>query len=47
MGDAWDTANAALYFASDESKFVTGTELLVDGAMTLKCTALPDDYPQA
>lgn len=47
MGDAWDTANAALYFASDESKFVTGTDLLVDGAMTLKCTALPDDYPQA
>ena len=36
MGDAWDVANAALFLASDESKYVTGIELLVDGGITLK-----------
>jgi NAD(P)-dependent dehydrogenase (short-subunit alcohol dehydrogenase family) len=38
MGDAWDTAYAALYLASDEAKFVTGTQLVVDGGMSCKCT---------
>ncbi len=36
MGDAWDVANAALYLASDELKYVTGIELVVDGGVTLK-----------
>ena len=36
MGDAWDVANACLFLASDESKYVTGLELLVDGGITLK-----------
>ena len=31
MGDAWDVANAALFLASDEAKFITGVELRVDG----------------
>lgn len=36
MGDAWDVANAALWLASDESKYVTGTEIVVDGGLTAK-----------
>jgi NAD(P)-dependent dehydrogenase (short-subunit alcohol dehydrogenase family) len=32
MGDAWDVANAALFLASDEARFVSGIELPVDGA---------------
>jgi len=36
MGDAWDVANAALFLASDESRYVTGLELIVDGGITVK-----------
>jgi NAD(P)-dependent dehydrogenase (short-subunit alcohol dehydrogenase family) len=37
MGDGRDTANAALYLASDEARFVTGTEIMVDGGMSARC----------
>lgn len=37
MGDGRDTANAALFLASDEARFITGTEIIVDGGMTARC----------
>jgi NAD(P)-dependent dehydrogenase (short-subunit alcohol dehydrogenase family) len=36
MGDAWDVAHAALFLASDEAKYITGTTLVVDGGLTAK-----------
>jgi hypothetical protein len=39
MGDAWDVAYAALFLASDEAKYVTGTELIVDGGLSATCVA--------
>jgi NAD(P)-dependent dehydrogenase (short-subunit alcohol dehydrogenase family) len=36
MGDAWDVAHASLFLASDEAKYVTGTELIVDGGLSAK-----------
>ena len=34
VGQASDVAAAALFYASDEAEFITGTTLLVDGGMT-------------
>ena len=37
MGDAWDTAFAALFLASDEARYITAQELIVDGGLTSTC----------
>jgi len=37
MGDGRDTASASLFLASDEARFITGTELVVDGGMIARC----------
>jgi NAD(P)-dependent dehydrogenase (short-subunit alcohol dehydrogenase family) len=37
MGDGRDSASAALFLASDEARFITGTEIVVDGGMTVRC----------
>jgi NAD(P)-dependent dehydrogenase (short-subunit alcohol dehydrogenase family) len=37
MGDGRDTANAALFLASDDARFVTATEIVVDGGMSARC----------
>ena len=34
MGTAEDVAHAALFLASDEARYITGTELVVDGGIT-------------
>ncbi|HZD75663.1 MAG TPA: SDR family oxidoreductase, partial [Acidobacteriaceae bacterium] len=34
IGEARDVAAAAVFYASDEAEFITGTTLVVDGGMT-------------
>jgi len=35
QGTPWDIAGAALYLASDDARYVTGIELVVDGGVSL------------
>jgi NAD(P)-dependent dehydrogenase (short-subunit alcohol dehydrogenase family) len=41
FGEPRDIANAALYLASEESDWVTGTEFLVDGGITAAYLTAP------
>jgi NAD(P)-dependent dehydrogenase (short-subunit alcohol dehydrogenase family) len=34
MGTAWDVAHAVLFLVSDEARYITGTEIVVDGGMS-------------
>ena len=35
-GEAWDVAYGVVYLASDEAKYVTGIELVIDGGVSIK-----------
>ena len=41
MGEANDVAFAALYLGSDESKYITGTELTIDGGILAGSNSAP------
>jgi NAD(P)-dependent dehydrogenase (short-subunit alcohol dehydrogenase family) len=34
MGDAWDAAHAVLFLVSEEARYITGTEIVVDGGIS-------------
>ena len=34
MGTAWDVAHAVLFLVSGEARYITGTEIVVDGGIS-------------
>ena len=39
MGNAWDVAHAIVFLASDEARYITATEVVVDGGLTATSVA--------
>ena len=46
FGESYEMASGALFLASDEASFVTGTEFLVDGGLT-SAYVTPEGPPHA
>lgn len=34
MGDGWDVAHAAVFLASNKARYISGTEIVIDGALS-------------
>lgn len=41
MGDAWDVAKAVAFLASDDAKYITATELVIDGGLSASALGHP------
>jgi NAD(P)-dependent dehydrogenase (short-subunit alcohol dehydrogenase family) len=39
MGEGWDVAHAVAFLASDEARYITATELVVDGGLQATCVS--------
>jgi NAD(P)-dependent dehydrogenase (short-subunit alcohol dehydrogenase family) len=37
MGDGWDVANAAVFLASVDARYITGQSFVVDGGLSAAC----------
>ncbi len=46
-GEPEDIANAALFLASDQSRFITGVDLLVDGGLNMQRLIMEPEYEAA
>jgi NAD(P)-dependent dehydrogenase (short-subunit alcohol dehydrogenase family) len=47
LGEPDDIAWGAVYLASDEAKFVTGSELVIDGGYTVRRDLAPMDQSRS
>ncbi|KAF2726300.1 NAD(P)-binding protein [Polychaeton citri CBS 116435] len=47
MGTGWDVAHAALFLCSDEAKYITGQEIVVDGSIVNSTGRTDQDFLQS